>query len=86
VSRLSLCVVRALSAQRSAGIRDGVRLFAIDLDTRRIVALLPVHYVRLVPYADVLASLERTAKAAQLKGAAPMPPFVAAAMATRRQT
>lgn len=83
---MGVCVVPALSAQRGASILDGVRLFAIDLDPRRIVALLPVHYAKLAPYSDVLASLERAGEAAQVEGVEPMPPFITAAMAARRRS
>jgi DNA-binding transcriptional LysR family regulator len=82
---MGVCVVPALSAQRGATILDGVRLFAIDLDPRRIVALLPAHYAKLAPYSGVLSSLERAGKAALVEGVAPMPPFVAAALAAGRR-
>jgi DNA-binding transcriptional LysR family regulator len=83
---MGVCVVPALSAQRGAGILEGVRLFAIDLDPRRIVALLPAHYAKLEPYAEVLSALERAGEAAQVEGIAAMPPFVARALTSRSRT
>jgi DNA-binding transcriptional LysR family regulator len=75
---LGVCIVPALSMLSAPATLDGVRLYRIDMEPRRIVAMTPSHYRRVEPYAAFIAALRAVAEQVALPPLAPPPPFVAA--------
>ena len=78
-SGAGICVVPALTALVGDHARKGVRLYAIDLEPRRIVAMVPSQYLRVAPYAAFLAALQAAGQSTAMPDVAPMPPFIATA-------
>ena len=78
-SGLGVCVVPALTALAGDHARKGVRLYAINLEPRRIVAMVPSQYLRVPPYAAFLAALQSAGQSIAMPAIAPMPPFIAGA-------
>lgn len=76
---LGVCLAPALSAVTGRGRLDGVRLYSVDLEPRRVVAMLPAQYRRVEPYSAFLGALQQAGAARCLPPVAAMPPFVAAA-------
>ena len=76
---LGVGVVPMLSALNGAVHLDGVNLYRIDIEPRRIVALFPAHCRKQVPYAQLLAALLQAGAALTLPPLAAIPPFIAAA-------
>ncbi|MGV8984787.1 MAG: LysR family transcriptional regulator [Cypionkella sp.] len=77
-SGLGVCVVPALSALAGGQMRKGVRLYTIDMEPRRIVAMVPSQYLRVAPYGAFLSALQSAGQSAEIPKVEPMPPFVAA--------
>ncbi len=76
---LGVCVVPALSVMAGDHVRKGVRLYAINLEPRRIVAMVPAQYLRVPPYGAFLSALQDVGQAVALPPIDPMPPFIASA-------
>jgi hypothetical protein len=55
---------------------DGIRLYRVNAQMRRIVALVPSQYRRLEPYSTLLDALQRVGSAAVLPAILPTPPFL----------
>lgn len=83
-SGIGACVVPALTARMGDHARKGVKLYAINLEPRRIVAMVPTQYLRVSPYAAFLEALQAAGKSAAMPDVAPMPPFIAAPSAADR--
>ena len=77
-SGLGVCVVPALTALVGDHLRQGVRLYEINLEARRIVAMVPSQYLRVPPYAAFLSALQSAGQSITLPRIDPMPPFIAA--------
>lgn len=75
-SGLGISVAPALSALSGAGQIDGVRLYEIDMEARRIVAMFPSHCRRQDPYPQLLAGLQQVGSNLRLPTLSPMPPFI----------
>jgi DNA-binding transcriptional LysR family regulator len=73
-----VCIAPTLSLVHHGDGLDDVRLYRIDFEPRRIVAMVPSHVRRLEPFAGLLAALQEAAGAVRLPDPAPVPPFVAA--------
>ena len=82
---LGICVVPALTVLVGDQPRKGVRLYAIDLEPRRIVAMVPAQYMRVAPYGAFLAALQSVGERILLPSIAPMPPFIAVAASRARR-
>ncbi len=76
---LGVCVVPALTVMVGDQVRKGVRLYAINLEPRRIVAMVPSQYLRVPPYGAFLSALQSVGQAVVLPSIETMPPFIAAA-------
>jgi DNA-binding transcriptional LysR family regulator len=74
---LGVCVVPALTVLAGSDKRKGISLYAIDMDPRRIVAMVPSQYLRIAPYGAFLSALQAGGAAVKLPEISPMPPFVA---------
>ena len=75
---LGVGVVPMLSALNGAGHQDGVNLYRIDIEPRRIVAFFPTHCRKQEPYAALLTALLQAGAVLTLPPIAAMPPFIAA--------
>jgi DNA-binding transcriptional LysR family regulator len=75
---LGVCIVPTLSMLAAPRTADGVRLYRIDMEPRRIVAMTPSHYRRAEPYAALVAALRAVGEQVALPPVEPPPPFVAA--------
>ncbi len=84
-SGIGVCVVPALTALAGDHARKGVRLYAIDLEPRRIVAMVPSQYLRVAPYAAFLSTLQAVGQSIAMPAVAPMPPFIAGPAALDRK-
>ena len=82
-SGIGIAIVPALAASGHSGLAR-VRLYRIDLPSRRVVALLPSHYARIAFYGDVLAALARAGQEVRPPPIAGVPPFIAAQAAETR--
>jgi len=71
-----VCLAPALSTVMDTAAPAGVRLYRVDVEQRRIVALVPSQYRRLEPYSTLLEQLRQVG--AETKGPAilPTPPFL----------
>ena len=74
---LGVCVVPALTLLAGSDLRRGIRLYAINLESRRIVAMVPSQYLRIAPYGAFLSALQTAGQNIKLPPISPMPPFVA---------
>lgn len=74
---LGVGVVPALSAVAGTTPIDGVRLYRIGIEPRRIVAMFPSHGRTQEPYAGLLAALREIGSRLHLPPLADAPPFVA---------
>jgi DNA-binding transcriptional LysR family regulator len=77
VAGLGVCVVPALTVLVGNHARQGVRLYEINLESRRIVAMVPSQYLRVAPYTAFLSALQSVGQTIQLPMVEPMPPFIA---------
>ena len=73
---LGVCVVPALTLLVGDHARKGVRLYEINLEVRRIVAMVPSQCLRVAPYGAFLTALQTVGKAIQLPPIEPMPRFI----------
>jgi DNA-binding transcriptional LysR family regulator len=78
---LGVSVVPALTTLAGGGTHKGIRLYAVDLEPRRIVAMVPSQYLRIAPYEPFLTALQSVGQGIQLHPVRPIPPFIAAAAA-----
>ena len=76
VAGLGVCVVPALTVLEGAHVWPGLRLYHINLEPRRIVAMVPSQYRHAAPYGAFLTALQEVGKAVSLPQIAPMPPFI----------
>ncbi|MBC7739215.1 MAG: LysR family transcriptional regulator [Candidatus Saccharibacteria bacterium] len=74
---LGVCVVPALTVLEGNTVRPGVRLYHINLEPRRIVAMVPSQYRHAAPYSAFLTALQEVGKTVTLPQIDPMPPFIA---------
>ena len=80
---LGVCVVPALTALAGGEARKGIRLHAINLEPRRIVAMVPSQYLRIAPYGTFLTALQTVGQEVRLHPVRPVPPFIADAAASQ---
>lgn len=73
---LGVCLAPALSAVVDDGIASGVRLYAVQVPPRQIVALVPSQYRHLKPYSMLLEALAREGAAFAMPPMLPTPPFL----------
>jgi LysR family transcriptional regulator, transcription activator of glutamate synthase operon len=71
-----ICLAPALSTVMGANALDGIKLYRVNAQKRRIVALVPSQYSRLEPYSTLLDTLQRVGSAAILPTILPTPPFL----------
>jgi DNA-binding transcriptional LysR family regulator len=71
-----ICLAPALSTVSGSASLDGVRLYRINADARRIVALVASQYRRQEPYASLIDALQASGEALTLPGIRPTPPFL----------
>ena len=76
---LGVCVLPALTALVGGQVRPGIRLYTINLEARRIVAMVPSQYLRIAPYGAFLSVLQEIGSATLLPGIEPIPRFIAMA-------
>jgi DNA-binding transcriptional LysR family regulator len=72
-----VCVVPALTALVGGHLRQGIRLYEINLEARNIVAMVPSQYMRVAPHGAFLSALQAVGESIQLPRIEPMPPFIA---------
>lgn len=70
-----ICLAPALSTVSGGTSLDGVRLYRINADARRIVALVASQYRRQEPYATLIDTLQAAGAALGLPDIRPTPPF-----------
>jgi DNA-binding transcriptional LysR family regulator len=75
---LGVCVVPALTVLAGAEPRRGIRLYQINFEPRRIVAMVPSQYLRVPLYGSFLAALQAVGQSIALPTMGPPPPFLAA--------
>lgn len=75
-SGVGVCLAPALSAVMGNGVADGVKLYRISAEPRRIVALVPSQYRRLEPYSTMLDTLQELGGKSALPEILPTPPFL----------
>ncbi|WP_084646060.1 LysR family transcriptional regulator [Devosia insulae] len=71
-----ICLAPTLSTVSGSASLDGVRLYRINADTRRIVALVASQYRGQEPYASLIDALQAAGEALALPGIRPTPPFL----------
>ena len=71
-----ICLAPALSTVSGITSLDGVRLYRINADARRIFALVASQYRRQEPYASLIDALQAAGEALALPGIHPTPPFL----------
>ncbi|CAN7606078.1 LysR family transcriptional regulator [Devosia sp. LjRoot16] len=71
-----ICLAPALSTVSGSASLDGVRLYRINADARRIVALVASQYRRQEPYASLIDALQAAGETLALPGIRPTPPFL----------
>jgi len=71
-----ICLAPALSTLSGNTSLDGVRLYRINADARRIVALVASQYRRQEPYATLIDALQSAGAALRLPNIRPTPPFL----------
>lgn len=71
-----ICLAPALSTVSGGSSLDGVRLYRINADARRIVALVASQYRRQEPYATLIDALQASGDALTIPGIRPTPPFL----------
>ncbi len=74
---LGVCVVPALTVLAGSENRRGISLYAIDMEPRRIVAMVPSQYLRIAPYGTFLSALQAGGAGVKLPKINPVPPFLA---------
>ncbi len=76
VAGLGVCLVPALTVLAADHARKAVRLDEINLESRRIVAMVPSQYLRIAPYSGFQQALQDAGKSIRLPRVEPMPPFI----------
>lgn len=71
-----VCLAPALSTVSDAGVPEGIRLYRVNVEARRLVALVPSQYRRLDPYSTLLDQLQQIASETRLPAILPTPPFL----------
>lgn len=71
-----VCLAPALSTVMDTDLPDGIRLYRVDVEQRRIVALVPSQYRRLEPYSALLDRLQQVGAETRLPAILPTPPFL----------
>lgn len=71
-----ICLAPALSTVSGSASLDGVRLYRINADARRIVALVASQHRRQEPYATLIDTLQTAGAALGLPDIRPTPPFL----------
>jgi len=71
-----ICLAPALSTVMGAATLDGIKLYRVNAQMRRIVALVPSQYRRLEPYSTLLDTLQRVGSEVALPAILPTPPFL----------
>lgn len=72
-----VCLAPALSTVMDTEVPEGIRLYRVDVEKRRIVALVPSQYRRLEPYSTLLDRLQQVGAETRLPAILPTPPFLA---------
>jgi len=72
-----VCLAPALSVVMDTDAPEGIRLYQVNMEQRRIVALVPSQYRRLEPYSTLLDRLQQVGAATKLPPILPTPPFLA---------
>jgi DNA-binding transcriptional LysR family regulator len=73
---LGVSLVPALTALLARGSLDGIKLFATDHGSRRIVAVLADQYLRLTPYKQLIEALQVAGRNVVLPPILPMPRLI----------
>ena len=73
---VGVCLAPALSTAMGSGAPEGVRLYRISAEPRRIVALVPSQYRRLEPYSTMIDTLQEIGARSALPPILPTPPFL----------
>jgi DNA-binding transcriptional LysR family regulator len=73
---VGVCLAPALSTVMGNGAPEGVRLYRISAEPRRIVALVPSQYRRLEPYSMMIDTLQEIGARSALPSILPTPPFL----------
>lgn len=73
---MGISLVPALSAVVGGGVVDGIRLYRVNAEPRRIVALVPSQFRRVEPYATLLRELQQAGSEYVLPRLLPTPPFL----------
>jgi DNA-binding transcriptional LysR family regulator len=71
-----ICLAPALSTIVGEATLDGIKLYRVNAQMRRIVALVPSQYRRLEPYSTLLDTLQRVGSEVGLPAMLPTPPFL----------
>ena len=71
-----ICLAPALSTVVGEAALDGIKLYRVNAQMRRIVALVPSQYRRLEPYSTLLDTLQRVGSEVGLPTILPTPPFL----------
>ena len=74
---VGVSIVPLLSVVRDGRQTEGVRVYQVDIEPRRIVAMLPAQYLRQEPYARLITLLREHGSRFVLPTPEPRPPFVA---------
>jgi DNA-binding transcriptional LysR family regulator len=72
-----VCLAPALSTVMGADVIKGIRLYQVDVEQRRIVALVPSQYRWVEPYSTLLDHLGKVGAETRLPTILPTPPFLA---------
>ncbi len=83
-AELGICIVPALSVLTDPGGGEGVRLYRIDMEPRRIVTMIPSQYRRTEPYPDLVAALREAGRGLAMPLIEAAPPFIAASQEPAR--
>lgn len=71
-----VCLAPALSTVMDTDVPEGIRLYRVDVEQRRIVALVPSQYRNLEPYSTLLERLRLAGAETRLPPILPTPPFL----------
>jgi len=74
---VGVSIVPLLSVVQGGQLLKGIRVYTVDIEPRRIVAMLPAQYLRQEPYTRLIALLREHGSRFVLPTPEAMPPFVA---------
>jgi len=80
---IGVCIAPTLAFCDGAGSAEGLRLYDVGMEPRRIVALYPSQYHASDLYRSLLAALVEAGAMVHLPQVEPMPPFATRALASR---